>query len=132
VVWDDDGVAIYFFQRGSIPSDLIAEAPQPSQWGSAMAFWPKSSCNSDQFFFNHHLIFDTTLWYAHNLWHICDDTDFHYAAVIGLVESGPPAEFLVRSRAVRSALVSPLVKIMYETTELRSIMHVSGYPASPH
>lgn len=52
--------------------------------------------------------------------------------MIGLVESGPPAEFLVRSRAVRSALVSPLVKIMYETTELRSIMHVSGYPASPH
>lgn len=62
VLWDDDGIAVYFFQRGSIPQDLIDEAPQPSEWGNPMARWPASACNPDQFFYNHRVIFDTTLW----------------------------------------------------------------------
>jgi hypothetical protein len=75
VMWDDNGVAVYFFQRNSIPSDLISEAPQPSQWGTPMAFVPTSSCDTDQFFFNHHLIFDTTFWYALPIFVAHFDTD---------------------------------------------------------
>ncbi|KAJ3480152.1 hypothetical protein NLI96_g8544 [Meripilus lineatus] len=59
--WDDDGVAIFFFPRGQVPSDIDAEAPQPSQWGKPMAYWPASTCSPYQFFYDHNTIFDTTL-----------------------------------------------------------------------
>ena len=62
VNWDDNGIEVYFFPRGQIPNDLLAEAPQPSTWGTAMARWPATSCNTTQFFKNHSIIFDTTLW----------------------------------------------------------------------
>jgi len=61
MLWDDSGVHIYFFPRGSIPADLLAEKPQPNNWGTAMGFWPASTCNPSQFFENHSVIFDTTL-----------------------------------------------------------------------
>jgi len=61
MLWDDNGIYIYFFPRGSIPADLLAEKPQPNTWGTAMAFWPASTCNPSQFFVNHSVIFDTTL-----------------------------------------------------------------------
>lgn len=62
VNWDDNGIEIYFFPRGQIPNDLIAEAPQPTTWGTAMASFPSQNCNTGQFFKNHSIIFDTTLW----------------------------------------------------------------------
>lgn len=61
VLWDDDGISVWFFPRGSIPSDLLAEAPQPTTWGTPMARWPASSCSPSKFFYNHSIIFDTTL-----------------------------------------------------------------------
>ncbi|KAG9223169.1 glycoside hydrolase family 16 protein, partial [Pleurotus ostreatus PC15] len=59
--WDSDGVAIFFFPRGSVPADITAGAPQPTLWGLPQARFPASGCNPSQFFNNHHLIFDTTL-----------------------------------------------------------------------
>lgn len=59
--WDDSGIAVYFFPRNSIPSDITAGAPQPSNWGQPTAFWPAAQCNPFQFFNSHSLIFDTTL-----------------------------------------------------------------------
>ncbi|KAI0307467.1 concanavalin A-like lectin/glucanase domain-containing protein [Multifurca ochricompacta] len=59
--WDDSGVAIYFFARNSIPSDITAGAPVPEGWGTPSAFWPASSCNPFEFFQNHSAILDTTL-----------------------------------------------------------------------
>ncbi|KLO20225.1 glycoside hydrolase family 16 protein [Schizopora paradoxa] len=61
MLWDNDGIHVYFFPRGSIPADLLAEKPQPNTWGTAMAFWPASTCNPSQFFVNHSVIFDLTL-----------------------------------------------------------------------
>lgn len=61
VQWDSDGVAIFFFPRGSVPADITAGAPQPTLWGLPQARFPASGCNPSQFFNNHHLIFDTTL-----------------------------------------------------------------------
>jgi len=59
--WDASGIAVYFFPRGSIPSDITAGAPTPSNWGPAQARWPASTCNPFQFFSDHSAIFDTTL-----------------------------------------------------------------------
>ena len=64
VKWDTTGLAIYFFQRGSIPEDLVAEKPQPDTWGRAQARWPAVGCDPWKYFFDHHMIFDTTLWYV--------------------------------------------------------------------
>ena len=62
VQWDDSGIAVYFFPRGSVPSDLTAGSPDPSGWGIPQARWPAASCNPFQFFSQHSMIFDTTLW----------------------------------------------------------------------
>jgi len=59
--WDDSGVAVWFFPRSSIPSDITANAPVPDNWGTPSAYWPASSCSPFQFFQNHSAIFDTTL-----------------------------------------------------------------------
>lgn len=63
VVWDDDQIAVYFFARGSIPNDLLADAPLPDTWGTPMARWPSTNCDTSKFFKNHSIIIDTTLWY---------------------------------------------------------------------
>ena len=62
VQWDTDGVAVYFFPRNSIPSDIKANAPQPQSWGQPMSFWPAAGCDPFAFFNTHSAIFDTTLW----------------------------------------------------------------------
>ncbi|KAI0252728.1 concanavalin A-like lectin/glucanase domain-containing protein [Lactifluus subvellereus] len=59
--WDNSGIAIWFFARDSIPSDITAGAPVDSDWGTPSAFWPATNCNPFQFFQNHAVIFDTTL-----------------------------------------------------------------------
>jgi hypothetical protein len=59
--WDTSGISIFFFPRSSIPADIRAEAPQPSNWGLAMARWPAIACDPFKFFYDHVAIFDTTL-----------------------------------------------------------------------
>lgn len=44
--------------------DLTAESPEPEKWGTPMAHYPSTSCNMTQFFYDHSVIFDTTLWYV--------------------------------------------------------------------
>ncbi|KAI0932742.1 hypothetical protein AcW2_001277 [Taiwanofungus camphoratus] len=68
--WDNNGISVWFFPRSSIPSDITAGAPQPSNWGQAVAYWPATSCNPSTFFYDHSAIFDTTLCgdWAGNVW----------------------------------------------------------------
>ncbi|KAI0078493.1 hypothetical protein K474DRAFT_1660304 [Panus rudis PR-1116 ss-1] len=61
MLWDNDGVAIWFFPRNSIPSDITNNAPQPSNWSQPMARWAASGCDPFKFFYQHSAIFDTTL-----------------------------------------------------------------------
>jgi hypothetical protein len=56
------GISIFFFPRGSIPTDIMTGAPNPSGWGTPVAMWPATNCNPSQFFNMHSAIFDTTLW----------------------------------------------------------------------
>ena len=61
MLWDNTGVSVWFFSRQNIPSDITAQVPVPSSWGTPSAFFPASGCNPFQFFQNHGAIFDTTL-----------------------------------------------------------------------
>ncbi|PSS37199.1 hypothetical protein PHLCEN_2v970 [Hermanssonia centrifuga] len=61
MMWTNDGISVYFFERNSIPSDITNNAPLPDGWGQPMAFWPASTCSPFQFFNSHSAIFDTTL-----------------------------------------------------------------------
>ncbi|KAK7468609.1 hypothetical protein VKT23_003113 [Stygiomarasmius scandens] len=54
------GVAIYFFPRGSIPSDIQAGTPLPALWGQPMAIWGSSGCDPSKYFSQQSMIFDTT------------------------------------------------------------------------
>ncbi|KAF9243916.1 glycoside hydrolase family 16 protein [Melanogaster broomeanus] len=56
------GIKVWYFQRGSIPADITAGAPQPQNWTTPMAFWANSNaCDISAMFKNHSAIFDTTL-----------------------------------------------------------------------
>jgi len=70
MLWDDTGIAIFFFPRQSIPSDITSGNPDPSSWGLPNAKWPSSSCDPFQFFKDHVAIFDTTFCgdWAGNVW----------------------------------------------------------------
>ncbi|KAJ6519354.1 glycoside hydrolase family 16 protein [Mycena sanguinolenta] len=59
--WDSSGISVYFFARGSVPSDIGADAPDPTTWGLPMANWPAADCNPWTYFYTHVAIFDTTL-----------------------------------------------------------------------
>jgi len=61
MLWDSDGISIWHFPRGSIPSDINNMAPQPSSWGAPAAFWSSSTCSTGQFFSDHSMVIDTTL-----------------------------------------------------------------------
>lgn len=61
MLWDSTGIKVYFFPRGSIPSDISAGAPQPQNWPAPMANFPSTDCNPYTFFYTHSAIFDTTL-----------------------------------------------------------------------
>ncbi|KAK0198988.1 endo-1,3(4)-beta-glucanase [Armillaria mellea] len=59
--WDDEGIKVYFWPKGSVPSDVDAGTPVPDRWGTPMANWPSTACNSSKYFYQHSFIFDTTL-----------------------------------------------------------------------
>ncbi|KAI0311086.1 hypothetical protein OF83DRAFT_1069425, partial [Amylostereum chailletii] len=61
MLWADTGISVYFFSRGSVPSDITSGAPQPAYWGTPVGHWPASSCSPSTFFKDHSLVFDTTL-----------------------------------------------------------------------
>ncbi|KAF8446147.1 glycoside hydrolase family 16 protein [Boletus edulis BED1] len=68
---NDVGIKIWYFQRGSIPNDITAGAPEPQTWTTPMAFWPNSnSCNIANMFKNNTVVFDTTLCgdWAEGVW----------------------------------------------------------------
>ncbi|KAI8069803.1 concanavalin A-like lectin/glucanase domain-containing protein [Gilbertella persicaria] len=59
-LWTNQGIRTWFFPRGSIPSDITKEAPNPDAWGKPIANFPfGSNCPSSKFK-NHNVIFDLT------------------------------------------------------------------------
>ncbi|KAG8924549.1 hypothetical protein FRC01_011360 [Tulasnella sp. 417] len=58
---DENGVAVWFFPRDSIPDDLSSQSPQPETWGSPKAFWSSSQCPTKSFFGAQKIVINTTL-----------------------------------------------------------------------
>lgn len=59
--WDQNGIALWRFPRSSIPKDITARKPKPSQWGPPVANFPSTECDIESHFINHSLVLDITL-----------------------------------------------------------------------
>ncbi|KAK7059685.1 hypothetical protein R3P38DRAFT_2837226 [Favolaschia claudopus] len=59
--FDTDGIKMWFFQTGSVPSDISSLAPNPSTWGTPRMSVPTSSCAPTTFFSDLMMIVDTNL-----------------------------------------------------------------------
>lgn len=59
--WTSSHIKVWFFPRSSIPSDITAGIPDPTQWKTPQAFFNGGSgCNIDTHFAKHKIVFDTT------------------------------------------------------------------------
>ncbi|KAL8749892.1 MAG: hypothetical protein Q9184_006624 [Pyrenodesmia sp. 2 TL-2023] len=59
--WTSGYINVWFWPRGSVPSDALGANPSPSTWGAATAsFVGGDNCNIDQHFQNNHIVFTTT------------------------------------------------------------------------
>jgi len=60
MLWDETGIAVWYFYRNAIPTDLLEQNPQPTDWGEPSAFLSPDACDLTQHFFNHQIVFDIT------------------------------------------------------------------------
>jgi len=58
--WAGSGIYVWFWPRGSIPSDVANSNIDVASWGTPLATFTGSGCNFDTFFANQNIIFDTT------------------------------------------------------------------------
>ncbi|KAJ9270158.1 CAZyme family GH16 [Paecilomyces variotii] len=57
--WTSDAISIWFFPRGSIPSDITSGSPDPTSWGTPDANFA-GDCDIDSHFNSLQIVFDTT------------------------------------------------------------------------
>ena len=57
--WNSSAIAIWFWPRSSIPSDISSGNPDPSTWPAPMSLFT-GSCDIDKNFKNLQIVFDTT------------------------------------------------------------------------
>lgn len=67
--WTDSCINVWFFPRGSIPSDVLGDAPNPSSWGTPAAKF-QGDCDMSKSFRDQQIVFDTTFCgdWAGNTW----------------------------------------------------------------
>ncbi|KAF9786552.1 hypothetical protein IL306_012559 [Fusarium sp. DS 682] len=59
--WTSGYISVWFFQSGSVPSDIRSGRPDPLSWGPAAArFNGGDGCHLDDHFKEHRIVFDTT------------------------------------------------------------------------
>lgn len=68
--WTDSHIAVWFFARGSLPSDIASDSPNPGNWGTPTTLFSGSGCDINEHFANHNIVFDTTFCgdWAGNVW----------------------------------------------------------------
>src|SRR5262249_30303934 len=55
-----ESIKVWFFPRGSVPSDIGKGKPVPSGWGLPSSIFNGPNCDIDANFANHRIVFDTT------------------------------------------------------------------------
>lgn len=58
--WTSSAVAVYFFPRANIPSDIQSSKPDPTSWGTPVARFSGSGCDLDSHFMQNYIVFDIT------------------------------------------------------------------------
>lgn len=58
--WTSSSISVWFFPRTAIPSDITAGSPVTSGWGLPTVKFTGNTCNIDQHFQQHQIVFDTT------------------------------------------------------------------------
>lgn len=62
VQWVAASISVWFFPRGGIPPDVLADQPMPWTWTKPpFAEWLNDGCTLNQYFTDQFAIFDTTL-----------------------------------------------------------------------
>lgn len=64
----EDGFAVWFWECGQEPADLVKKDPRPSGWGKPVAFFSSRRCNNSQYFKNAQIIINTVLCGTWNNW----------------------------------------------------------------
>jgi len=58
--WTSEAIKVWFFPRGSIPSDIKNGNPDPSGWPLPFSVFDGPNCDIDDNFQQHSIVFDTT------------------------------------------------------------------------
>jgi hypothetical protein len=61
LLWNNDGIKIWRFERQSIPNDVASGDPDPDSWSPPVAFLSVDDCAVDSFFTPQNLVLDITL-----------------------------------------------------------------------
>lgn len=57
--WTSSAISVFFFPRGSIPSDITDGSPDPSGWGTPLAQF-QGGCDIGTTFTNQQIVFDVS------------------------------------------------------------------------
>ena len=57
--WTESAISVFFFPRGSIPSNVLSSNPDPSSWGTPLARFT-GNCDIGSTFTDQQIVFDTT------------------------------------------------------------------------
>jgi hypothetical protein len=68
--WTSEAIGIWFFPRGSVPSDVTSGSPNPSSWGLPQAKFGGSGCDVGSHFRDQKIVINTALCgdWAGNVW----------------------------------------------------------------
>lgn len=58
--WQTTGIQVWFFPRGSIPSDITSGSPNPTGWSKPLASFGGGTCDYSSKFSDMNIVFDTT------------------------------------------------------------------------
>lgn len=59
--WANEAISIWFFPRGSLPSDVTSGNPNPASWGIPQARFGTPSCDINQHFKDQSIVINTAL-----------------------------------------------------------------------
>ncbi|KAL1656998.1 hypothetical protein SLS61_000037 [Didymella pomorum] len=67
--WTDEAISVYYFPRGSVPDDVLGDAPNPDGWGIPAAKFT-GACNIESMFKEQQIVFNTAFCgdWAGNAW----------------------------------------------------------------